>query len=141
MIVLDTNIVSEAAKQNPDERVKQWMRVQPLNELYLCAPVVAELSFGAHRMMLKTGSDRLEAGLQHIIARTFFGRIIEFDAAAANLAGRLHALREADGRPIAIGDLWIAAICIHHGAILATRNTRDFDGLDLKLENPFEHGR
>jgi predicted nucleic acid-binding protein len=32
----------------------------------------------------------------------------------------------------------IAAICIINGAMLATRNVRDFDGLDLKLVNPFE---
>lgn len=141
MIVLDTNIVSEAARQNPDERVKQWMRAQPLNELYLCAPVVAELSFGAHRMLLRTGSDRLVSGLRHMIERTFAGRILEFDGVTAERAGQLHAVREASGRLIAIGDLWIASICLHHGAILATRNTRDFGGLDLKLENPFEHGR
>ena len=32
----------------------------------------------------------------------------------------------------------IAAICLVHDATLATRNVRDFDGLDLKLVNPFE---
>jgi toxin FitB len=141
MIVLDTNIVSEAAKQNPDELVKQWMRFQRLDDLYLCTPVLAELSFGAHRMLLRTGSDRLLSGLRNMIDRTFSGRVLEFDAPAAELAGHLHAQREASGRPIAIGDLWIASICLHHGATLATRNKRDFDGLDLKLENPFEHGR
>ncbi len=141
MIVLDTNIVSEAAKQTPDKNVKNWMRIQPLNDLYLCAPVVAELSFGAQRMLLRTGSDRLALGLRQIIERTFASRILPFDASVAERAGRLHASREAEGRPIAIGDLWIAAICIHHGATLATRNTRDFAGLDLTLENPFEHGR
>lgn len=141
MIVLDTNIVSEAARQDPDERVKNWMRAQPLNELFLCAPVVAEMSFGAHRMLLRTGSDRLALGLQRMLERSFAGRILSFDGPAAELAGRLQARREADGRPIAIGDLWIASICLHHGAVLATRNTRDFDGLDLTLQNPFEHGR
>ncbi|MDP2120759.1 MAG: type II toxin-antitoxin system VapC family toxin [Hoeflea sp.] len=140
MIVLDMNIVSEAGRQNPDARVKNWMRIQPLTDLYLCAPVVAELSFGAQRMLLKTGSDRLLTGLRTMVDRTFNGRILHFDGPAAELAGRLQARREAEGRPIAIGDLWIAAICLHHGATLATRNTRDFLGLDLRLENPFEHG-
>ncbi|MEQ8482170.1 MAG: type II toxin-antitoxin system VapC family toxin [Hoeflea sp.] len=139
MIVLDTNIVSEAAKQAPDKNVQYWMRIQQLNDLYLCAPVIAELSFGAHRMLVRTGSDRLLTGLRRIIDRTFAGRVLQFDGLAAELAGRLQARREAEGRPVAIGDLWIAAICLNHGATLATRNTRDFAGLDLTLENPFEH--
>lgn len=35
-------------------------------------------------------------------------------------------------------DAMIAAICLSHGATLATRNVKDFEGLDLKLVNPFE---
>ena len=35
-------------------------------------------------------------------------------------------------------DAMIAAICLSHGAMLATRNVKDFEGLDLKLVNPFE---
>lgn len=35
-------------------------------------------------------------------------------------------------------DVMIAAICIVHGATLATRNVRDFEGLALKVINPFE---
>ncbi len=37
-------------------------------------------------------------------------------------------------------DAMIAAICLANGATLATRNTKDFEGLDLKLINPFESG-
>ena len=44
------------------------------------------------------------------------------------------------GRPISLSDAMIAAICLAHDATLATRNVRDFDGLDLKLVNPFEAG-
>ena len=42
------------------------------------------------------------------------------------------------GRPIGPVDAMIAATCLVHDATLATRNTRDFEGLDLKLVNPFE---
>ena len=49
-------------------------------------------------------------------------------------------MRSSVGRPIGVVDAMIAAICLVHGATLATRNVSDFDGLDLKLVNPFEAG-
>ena len=48
--------------------------------------------------------------------------------------------RRKAGRPMETKDAMIAAICLANGATLATRNTRDFEGLDLKLVNPFEDG-
>ncbi len=59
---------------------------------------------------------------------------------AAVLFGSIVAKRNAIGRPITQMDAMIAAICLVHGATLATRNARDFDGLDLRLVNPFEAG-
>jgi predicted nucleic acid-binding protein len=68
----------------------------------------------------------------------FRNRILDFDADAPVIAGTLRARRESTGRPFSIVDSMIAAICLINGATLATRNVRDFDGLDLKLVNPFE---
>jgi predicted nucleic acid-binding protein len=45
--------------------------------------------------------------------------------------------REA-GRPIDTPDAQIAAICCAHGAVLATRNTKDFEGTDVDLIDPWQ---
>ncbi len=63
---------------------------------------------------------------------------MEFVEGTPVLSGRLRAKRESIGRPISVQDAMIAAICLSHDATLATRNTKDFEGLDLKLVNPFE---
>jgi predicted nucleic acid-binding protein len=76
--------------------------------------------------------------VDQMILGTFKGRILPFDGEASVAAGRLRAERDRSGRPISIPDAMIAAICRVHGATLATRNVRDFDGLNLKLVNPFE---
>lgn len=138
MIVLDTNIVSEASKPAPDENVSTWFRKQDLLNLYLCGPVIMEQSFGAERFLTKTGSDRYIRVLDHLMSQQFAGRIVEFAGSVPRLAGKLRAARERIGRPISLPDVMIAAICLAHDATLATRNVRDFDGLDLKLVNPFE---
>ncbi|RUU55531.1 type II toxin-antitoxin system VapC family toxin [Mesorhizobium sp. M2C.T.Ca.TU.002.02.1.1] len=138
MIILDTNVVSEASRTTPDPKVVEWFGKQELLDLYLCGPVVMEQSFGAERFLNKTGSERHIRALDHLISEQFAGRIVEFSGPIPRLAGKLRAKREKIGRPISLSDAMIAAICLVHDATLATRNVRDFDELDLKLVNPFE---
>jgi predicted nucleic acid-binding protein len=99
-----------------------------------------EQSYGAEKFLLKTGSDKYVYILDDLIHKQFSNRVLEFTDSAPRLAGKLRAKRDGLGRPISIGDSMIAAICLVHGASLATRNVRDFEGLDLKLINPFEAG-
>jgi toxin FitB len=140
VIVLDTNVVSEVSRPVPDANLVEWFRKQDLLNLYLCGPVVMEQSFGAERFLNKTGSDRHIRALDHLVSKQFSGRIVDFAGPIPRLAGKLMAMREKIGRPISLSDAMIAAICLAHDATLATRNVRDFDGLDLKLVNPFEAG-
>jgi predicted nucleic acid-binding protein len=140
MIVLDTNIVSEGDKPDPSKHVLIWFRSQDPLSLFLCGPVVMELSYGAERYATRTRSDRYLKILRELVSNRFRNRILQFDGIAPSLAGTLRARRDSIGRPISVQDAMIAAICIVHDATLATRNVRDFDGLDLKLVNPFEAG-
>ncbi|RJG42908.1 MULTISPECIES: type II toxin-antitoxin system VapC family toxin [unclassified Mesorhizobium] len=140
MIVLDTNLVSEASKPKPDANVLIWFQKQDVLDLYLCGPVVMEQAYGAEKFLNRTGSDRYIRVLDHVVSQQFAGRIIEFSGSVPRLTGKLRAVREKSGRPISLPDAMIAAICLAHDATLATRNVRDFDGLDLKLVNPFEAG-
>ncbi|OBZ96829.1 twitching motility protein PilT [Pararhizobium polonicum] len=138
MIVLDTNIISELVKSSPDRNVRAWFRREAESNLYLNSIVVMEQSFGAERFYLRTGSDRYIRSLENLLTTQFRGRVLEFTELTPVLTGRLRAKRESVGRPISVQDAMIAAICLSHDATLATRNTKDFEGLDLKLVNPFE---
>ncbi len=97
-----------------------------------------ELSFGAERLHLRSGSDRLLQTVDRLLSNRFVDRVLIYDGIAALRTGRIRAAREKLGRPIDVQDAMIAAICLVQDATLATRNIRDFDGLDLKLINPFE---
>jgi toxin FitB len=140
MIILDTNVVSEFGKPAPDENVKAWLGRQTKTDLFLCAPGVMEQAYGAQKALLRSGTDRYFRVLDDLTSLEFNNRVVAFDGSAPRIAGIILATRESAGRPMSLGDAMIAAIAIAHGATLATRNTRDFDGLDLKLANPFEAG-
>ncbi len=139
MIVLDTNIISELRKPAPSEAVTIWLMRQPDDVVRLCDIVLMEQAYGAERFRLKNGSDRYSQSLTNLLM-AYSGRVLPFDQAAALAAGHIRAKREALGRPISVQDAMIAAICLSNGATLATRNTKDFEGLDLLLINPFEGG-
>jgi toxin FitB len=138
MIVIDTNVISEITKPRPDDKVLKWFAASSPPELYLCNVTVMELEFGAERYLIKYGSLKYQLFVTGLIDSRFRDRILDLDRDAFANAGRLRARREMSGRMISVQDAMIAAICLQHGATLATRNTKDFEGLDLKLANPFE---
>lgn len=137
MIVLDTNVVSELMRPNPDEVVGRWARAIAGTELFTTSFTIAEILFGIVRLP----EGRRKAGIRSRwdeVLVIFGDRILDFDAEAAAVYADIAAGREAAGRPIHIADGQIAAVCRRHGATLATRNVTDFDGLDLELVNPFD---
>jgi len=140
MILLDTNVVSEFTRSKPDENVLAWYDRQDVSSLHLSGPVVMELAYGAERFLRKTGSARFSRVLERLLKDEFQSRILDFAHPAPVLAGAMRAQRESAGRPLSVVDAMIAAICMAHDATLATRNVRDFDGLDLAVVNPFEAG-
>jgi predicted nucleic acid-binding protein len=139
MIVLDTNVISEATKPKPSLLVEAWFAAQSMSDLYLSDVTIMEQSFGAERFWLRSGSVRYKEKLNETLA-VYSRRILAFERHIAIETGKLLARREAIGRAMSVQDAMIAAICLTHGATLATRNTKDFEGLDLKLVNPFEDG-
>ncbi|NVP54675.1 type II toxin-antitoxin system VapC family toxin [Mycoplana rhizolycopersici] len=140
MIVLDTNVISESVKEQPDANLALWMQQISEADLFLCDIVMMELSFGAERFRQRTGSERYLRMLTDL-QTLFSDRIVNLSLDSAILSGKVRARREGTGRPISVSDAMIAAICLHNGAALATRNVKDFEGLDLRLVNPFEGAR
>ncbi|UVC09382.1 PIN domain-containing protein [Rhizobium sp. TH2] len=138
MIVLDTNIVSETSRRLPDAALVYWLSIQRTEELYLTDMTITELFYGGEKHRLKHGSSRYLDNAREILEIRYATRILRSSNASSALAGLVRARREMNGRMMTIQDAQIAAICLSHGATLATRNTKDFEGLDLSLVNPFE---
>jgi len=69
----------------------------------------------------------LLAGAERMFGKVLVGRILPFDEDAARAFPEIAVRRRAQGRPIADLDAQIAAITHSRNAILATRNTADFE--------------
>ena len=138
MILLDTNVISESFRRRPNRGVIAWANAQPVNELFICAPVLAELRFGAERLAPGRAQTHLRAAIDYIENDYFRGRVWAFDGQAAAEYGRLTAERERMGRRINQMDGLIAAIAATHGAVIATRDVTDFADLGIDLVNPFD---
>jgi toxin FitB len=138
LIVLDTNVVSETMRARPEPAVLTWLDRQQPDQLWLTAVNVAELMVGVARLPPGLRRQQLAEGVAGVLEQDFAGRVLSFDTDAAAVYAELVAVRERAGRPIAIADAQIAAICLRHGATLATRNQKDFDALGLPLVNPWD---
>ncbi len=137
MIILDTNVISETFRPRPDPGVILWLDEQDPVSLHLCAPVLAELHYGAARLKPSVRQQNLMRLISELATELFSGRIIPFDWMAAIAYGLIVSGREAAGRPISVIDAMIAAIAQSNNATLATRNTADFEQTGITLVNPF----
>jgi hypothetical protein len=137
VILLDTNVVSELMRVQPEPAVLRWVNHQPQDELWLASLVAFELAFGIARLPNGDRKQRLSRAMAELFEQDFAGRVLPFDLEASAVCARLCAHRESQGRPLALADGQIAAIARVHEAVLATRNTADFEGLGVVLVNPW----
>ena len=140
MIVLDTNVISEMARQEPDLGVLSWLDSFEIAGLVTTAITAAELRYGVARLPEGHRKRELTAVIRGVLAEDFRGRVLPFDERASMCYADIVTGRERSGRPIGIADAQIAAICRDLGAVLATRNTADFEETGIELVNPWKLG-
>jgi len=137
MIVLDTNVLSELIRGRSEARVVEWVDKQDVGMLAITSITVAELLYGVARLADGARKAELSSAVHELVRDDFSGRVLAFDGLAAEHYAELVAERERQGRPVSIADAQIAAICRHHDATLATRNTRDFDSTGIGIVDPW----
>lgn len=138
MTILDTNILSEVMATSPSATALAWISNRRLiDPLFTTTISMAEILYGVELLPPGKRRDRLNTEAQAMFAEDFRGHILLFDEAAARSFSVIAAERRRHGKPIAALDAQIAAIAHAHAAVLATRNTADFEGCGLQLINPW----
>lgn len=138
IIVLDTNVLSELARKEGNQAVIAWVERHEPRELWITSTTASELVLGIRSMPAGRRRDTMES-LNHRLLAAFYDATLSFETNAATAYGTVVAERKSRGRPITRADAQIAASCLVNNATLATRNTRDFEGIPgLEVINPWE---
>jgi predicted nucleic acid-binding protein len=137
MILLDTNVVSESIKPRPHAGVSSWLDALPPGLTFISSITIAEIESGL--AIMPDGRRKTEVvRATRKALKQFEGACASFDALAAYRYADIRATRRRSGRPISYQDAQIAAIAVTAGLTLATRNTKDFEGIDgLSLVDPW----
>ena len=136
MILLDTNVVSEAMKPEPAPSVREWLDAQAAETLFLSSITIAELTFGIGSLPAGRRRDNLAATLSGVM-ELFGPRILPFDVEAARRYADLAVRARVAGRGFPTPDGYIAAIAAAHGFTVVSRDTSAFTAAGLPVINPW----
>jgi hypothetical protein len=136
MIILDSNVFSELMRPRPEAKVIAWLDRQPRSSIWTTSITLFEIRFGLQGMPIGKRRDVFTRAFENLL-NGIDHRIAAFDAEAAEHASSLTASRKVRGRPRESRDTMIAGIVLSRHAILATRNTRDFDDISAALVDPW----
>jgi toxin FitB len=137
MVILDTNVISALMYQRPPASVRQWLDRQAEPSVWTTSITVLEIRAGIEVLPQSRRRRSLEIEFERLVEDDIQGRVVPFDASAANAAALLMAARRRAGRTGDLRDTMIAGIVIAGHATLATRNTRHFADLPIPVVDPW----
>jgi len=135
--LLDTNVVSEWVKPQPNPGVIAWLADADEDRVFLSVVTLTELRYGIDRMVSRGRKRRLDQWLGEELPLRFEGRILDIDPAVADSCGKFVARSEALGRRMELVDAFIAATAENHSLTVVTRNTSHFETLVRNVLNPW----
>lgn len=138
MIILDTNVLSALMRTAPEAVVVEWLDRQPADSVWLSSITVFEARFGLALLPKGRRRGELERAFERVLTEDLANRVLDFDSMAAATAAQLAADRQKAGRAVDLRDTMIAGIALARRAMIATRNTRHFEGLDVAVVSPWD---
>ncbi len=134
--LIDTNVLSELRRKQPNPAVVAWVQARPASTLYLSVLTLGELRKGIATLGEGAKQQALNDWLEVELPQFFTGRVLQIDTAVADRWGSLMAQA---GRPMPAIDSLLAATALVHGLQMVTRNQKDFDYPGLQTINPWLH--
>ena len=133
--LLDTNVVSELTRDEPNEKVVAFLSSQ--QDVWLSVVLIHEVAYGLRLLPQGKRRSRLSE-MQSSILESYGERILPLDRAGAEWSAELRAQARRAGRTVDLGDVLVAGIAKTHDLTLVTRNIDHFRALDVEVVNPWE---
>ena len=135
--LLDTCLISELVKKEPNPAVVSWLDEEDEQKLFLSVLNLGELQKGISKLPDGTKKDELQAWVALDLVERFAGRILDIDLETALCWGRLQGEAEQAGEKLPVMDSLIAATAAAHGLVVVTRNVRDLERCQARIFNPW----
>ncbi len=135
--LLDTCVISEIIKPQPDENVVAWIQNKNENDLYLSVLTFGELEKGIEKAQDLARKAKLKLWVEQDLKQRFEGRIIPIDLSVSSSWGNVQGMAEVAGKPMAVVDGLIAVSGLVYDCIVVTRNVSDMKQSGVELLNPW----
>jgi predicted nucleic acid-binding protein len=135
--LLDTCVLSEFTRRQPDERVIEWLNSIDEEKLFISVITVGEIQRGIERLPDSHRKTELVWMNNGLLIR-FAERMVSIDAPTMFMCGSLTARLETAGKPMGVMDSLIVASALENNLIVATRNVADFQPAGVQIINPWE---
>lgn len=137
MIVVDTNVISESIRADPNPTVREWLNRQIPSTLYVSAVSIAELRLGVELLDEGGRKDALRAAVAEALTTMFADRVLAFNEEAAERFAVVMASARKSGRAVSLADGQIAATALSRGFEIATRDTAPFAAVGVRVIDPW----
>ncbi len=136
--LLDTNVVSELIKREPDLSVLRWVDERDEGTLFLSVVTFGEIQKGIKKLSDGKRAEHLQAWVDQDLAKRFEGRILPIDLDVAFTWGKILGVSEKNGLKLPVIDSLIAATAITHNLVVATRNVHDLERCQASVHDPWQ---
>ncbi len=135
--LLDTCVISELIKQQPDQKVIQWISNVEETRLFVSVLTIGELHKGVEKLPESRKKSTLHKWITYDLKKRFENRIVDFDINTATTWGKIQAKSELIGKTLPAIDGLIAATGIFNDLVVVTRNIKNMEVSGVDLLNPW----
>lgn len=136
--LIDTCVISEVIKPNPNSNVLNWLGNQEEQNLYLSVLTFGEIEKGIEKSVSLNKKRKLKLWVEEELKQRFKNRVLPIEMQVATTWGEIQGRSEIIGKPLPSIDGLIAVTGLVNNCVVVTRNISDMEQSGVELLNPWQ---